>query len=249
MFNVKRVVMYPCLDASGRVTRKAKVQPKVRAIPTLLWLELSNNVAAINHLRVTVLVKLTFPDVSIQRWVECLLVVLALLFQHGWEPWVAVVVYLHHATTWWLRQQQVFSNPAIASPWIKDYPKLALRRSDSRYKVLPTTSRHVLGFLDNCQINLRHRLDAADVMPQSAKDKLGAIFTPDVIASNIVMRSKPRVRVNRIFNLGVHRLADAHLQLSRAKNSQRLSVTPHSSHQCKTKRLSTTPTAMSNTPP
>src|SRR5699024_11342478 len=101
--NVKRVVMYPCLDASGRVHREAEVQAEVRAIPTLLWLELSNNVAAIKHLRVTVLVQLTFPDVSIQRWVECLLVVLALLLQYGWEPWVAVVVDLHHATTWWLR--------------------------------------------------------------------------------------------------------------------------------------------------
>src|SRR5690625_5299369 len=100
MFDVKRVVVYPCLNASGRVHREAEVQPKVRAIPPLLWLELSNNVATIKHLRVTVLVKLTFPDVSIQRWVECLLVVLALLLQYGWEPWVAVVVNLHHSTSW-----------------------------------------------------------------------------------------------------------------------------------------------------
>src|SRR5690625_2640084 len=100
MFDVKRVVVYPCFDASGRVTRKTKVKPKVRAIPTLLWLELSNNVAAIKHLRVAVLVKLALPNVSIQRWVECLLVVLALLLQYGWEPWVAVVVDLHHSTSW-----------------------------------------------------------------------------------------------------------------------------------------------------
>src|SRR5690625_140806 len=103
MFNVNRVVMYPCLDASGRVHREAEVQAEVRASPTLLWLELSNNVATIKHLRVAVLVKLTFPNVSIQCWVKCLLVVQALFLQYGWEPWVTVVVYLHHATTWWLR--------------------------------------------------------------------------------------------------------------------------------------------------
>src|SRR5690625_4573974 len=99
MFNVKRVVVYPCLNARGRVTRKAKVQPKVRAIPTLLWLELSNNVATIKHLRVAVLVKFTFPNVSIQCGVKRLLVVLALLFQYGWKPRIIIVVYLHHATS------------------------------------------------------------------------------------------------------------------------------------------------------
>src|SRR5699024_2546956 len=98
--DVKYVVVYPCLNARGRVTRKAKVQSKVRAIPTLLWLELSNNVAAIKHLRVAVLVKLALPNLSIKRGVECLLVVLALLLQHGWEPWVAIVVDLHHSTSW-----------------------------------------------------------------------------------------------------------------------------------------------------
>src|SRR5699024_1829351 len=103
MLDVKRVVVYPCFDSRGRVTRKAKVQPKVRAIPTLLWLELSNNVATIKHLRVAVLVKLTFPNVGIQCGVKCLLVVLALLFQYGWEPWVTIVVNLHHATAWRLR--------------------------------------------------------------------------------------------------------------------------------------------------
>src|SRR5690625_3120074 len=103
MLDVKRVIVYPCFNARGRVHREAKVQPKVRAIPTLLWFELSNNVATIKHLRVAVLVKLTFPDVSIQRWVKGLLVVLALLLQYGWEPWVTIVVDLHHATTWWLR--------------------------------------------------------------------------------------------------------------------------------------------------
>src|SRR5690625_1349778 len=103
MFNVKRVVMYPCLNASGRILCKAPVNAKVRAIPTLLWFELSNNVATIKHLRVAVLVKLTFPNVGIQCGVKCLLVVLALLLQYGWEPWVTVVVYLHHSTSWWLR--------------------------------------------------------------------------------------------------------------------------------------------------
>src|SRR5690625_5954985 len=100
MLDVKRVVVYPCLNASGRVHREAEVQAEVRAIPTLLWLELSNNVAAIKHLRVAVLVKLTFPNVSIQRWGECLLVVLALLLQYGWKPRVIIVVYLHHSTSW-----------------------------------------------------------------------------------------------------------------------------------------------------
>src|SRR5690625_6055548 len=100
ILDVKRVVVYPCLNASGRFHREAEVQAEVRAIPTLLWLELSNNVAAIKHLRVTVLVKLTFPNVGIQCGVKCLLVVLALLFQHGWEPWVTVVVYLHNAAAW-----------------------------------------------------------------------------------------------------------------------------------------------------
>src|SRR5690625_7277370 len=103
MFDVKRVVVYPCFDASGRVTRKTKVKPKVRAIPCRLWCELTDLVATVEYLRFAVLVKLTFRNVSIQCWVECLLVVLALVFQCGWDAWVTIVLDLHPAPTWRLR--------------------------------------------------------------------------------------------------------------------------------------------------
>src|SRR5690606_28312666 len=105
------------------------------------------------------------PDVPVQRRVQVLPVVLALLFEDWREPRVILSVYRDQGGA---RRQciaiELLRHPAISPLRVVDDDEFRVRRANGGDQVAPAGMGYGLRFLAYNKVNLSHRLDAINVM-------------------------------------------------------------------------------------